>query len=287
MNRSIFSEVRYSVFQSGSRLNLFIAINVAVFLVIKLINVIEFLTGSTTDLAEFIIGRLILPAALPNLLKQPWSLISYMFLHEGFLHILFNMLWLFWIGRIFEEFLNTRKFTFVYFAGGLAGALLYILSYNLFPAFANALPHAVALGASASVMAIVVATATLLPDYTFHLLLFGPVRLKWIAIAYIVLDIISISGSNAGGHIAHLGGALLGYLFIIRLRQGNDWSKPFEGIVKKRSKLKVVSGGSKGRKVNEKPSEEEIDRILDKISKSGYDSLSNAEKQTLFKASQK
>jgi membrane associated rhomboid family serine protease len=285
---NIYNELKMKVFQSGSRLNLLIGINVIVFVAISLFGVFEFLFTKQRIYSALINDYLAVPTYLPTLLKRIWTPFTYMFMHAGFFHILFNMLWLFWIGRILEEYLNSKKLTFVYLAGGLAGAFFYILCYNIFPAFQEAKIISAAVGASAAVTAIVVATATLLPDYTLSLMFFGPVKLKWIAIVYIVIDLISIAGPNAGGHLTHLGGAIFGFLFIKSLQNGNDWSKPFEGYFSPKSKLKVVSknysAGAKTQK-NSVPDQELIDRILDKISQSGYNNLSKNEKEILFNAS--
>lgn len=273
------------MFHSGSRLYLFIGINVLIFLILNLVAIPEFLFAKTTSVSAWLELQLSMPAYLPALVYKPWTIITYMFSHKGFFHIFFNMLWLFWMGRIFEEYLNNRQFNFTYLAGGLGGAFLFILFYNIFPAFSDSLPFATLIGASASVMAIVVATATLLPDYTIQLLLFGSVRLKYLAIVYVILDIITMAGGNAGGSIAHLGGAALGYIYILQLRKGNDWSKLFMP----RPKLKPIPNRSPKSKSNtvRLPDQDAIDLILDKISKSGYESLTKEEKQQLFNASKK
>ncbi|NEU10044.1 rhomboid family intramembrane serine protease [Flavihumibacter sp. R14] len=283
MNRSLFSDLYYKVFQSGNPLYLFIGINVLVFLLIKLVAVAEFLfAGGSTASSEWLKLQLSMPAYLPALPYKFWSIITYMFNHDGLFHILFNMLWLYWLGRIFLDFLNKRQFIFTYLAGGLAGAALFIIAYNIFPVFKPAL-HIPLIGASASVMAVIAATATLLPDFTIHLLLIGPVRLKYLALVYFLIDVISIAGSNPGGSIAHIGGAILGFVYIRQLRAGNDWSK----IFRKRRKLTIVQKGNPTIKPSKLPDQEIIDQILDKISKSGYDSLSSKEKEQLFKASNK
>ncbi|MRX47980.1 rhomboid family protein [Pedobacter puniceum] len=279
-------ELRYKIFNSGSRVNLFIGINVIVFLAFNLIRVVQWLFTRQTTVYETIIDYLAVPTYTKELLFKFWTPFTYMFLHNGVFHILFNMLWLFWMGRIFEEFLNSKKLTFVYLAGGLAGAFLFIVSYNFLPAFSNQVIFATAVGASAAVTAIIVATATLLPDYTISLLLFGPVKLKWIALIYIVLDIISLAGANAGGHMAHLGGAIFGFLYIKSLQNGRDWSKPFINLFKPHKKLKVVSKNyNKPYQENIHPDQKTIDEILDKISQSGYDKLTKREKEILFRAS--
>jgi membrane associated rhomboid family serine protease len=218
---------------------------------------------------------------------QPWSLITYMFMHDSFFHILFNMLWLYWIGGILQEYLGNRKVIESYLSGGIFGGLLYIITYNLFPVFKDQISFTYAIGASAGVLAVVVATATLLPDYAISLLFFGPVKLKYLALISIVLDFISIPNGNAGGHIAHIGGALAGFLFIRYLYQrgGHLFPDKLFNLFEKKPNFKVHSGNKmKGHTVNI-TSQQEIDAILDKISKSGYDSLSKKEKEILFKAS--
>ena len=223
-----------------------------------------------------------------------------MFLHEGFMHILFNLLWLYFGGRIFSEFLGDKKLISTYILGGFAGAALYIVSFNIFPVFSEVYEISRLLGASASVLAVLIAISTYMPDYTVRLLFLGNVKLKYIAIFSIVLDILSIPNSNSGGHISHLGGALFGYLYVKQLQKGKDWSLVFYRWINtlgtlfkskpKKSKIKVVHRKSRddyeynAQKVNE---QERVDQILDKISKSGYDSLSKEEKDFLFKASQK
>jgi len=208
-----------------------------------------------------------------------------MFTQQGLFHILFNMLWLVWLGIIFLDFLKKRQLTFVYLAGGLAGGVLYLLAYNLIPVLQARAFQTVMIGSSASVSAVVFATATLLPDYTIRLLLFGNVKLKYLAVAFLVLDLLAMGGTNAGGSIAHIGGALLGFVYIKRLQNGQDWSRVI-GRRRKARKLRVVRNDvPPPREEPLVPNQEVIDRILDTISQSSYDSLTKAEKDALFKAS--
>ncbi len=297
-------------YAKGDAVTRLIFINIAVFLFINLgALVLGFFMGHP-EWAAWLERQFTLPADLSKLITRPWTLVTHMFAHAGFFHILFNMLWLYWMGRILREYLGSRKIVPIYVLGALAGALVYITAYNVVPAFRQAMPYSEALGASAGVMAIVVATATLLPDFRIHLLLIGPVKLKWLALAAVVLDVLAINGSNAGGSIAHLGGALFGYIFIKQLQNGHDWSI---GINRLLDWLASLSGPKKGprlhykntakssahkrsnaaRKKNEKKKyegddyQEKLDEILDKISRSGYDGLSKAEKDFLFKMSKK
>jgi membrane associated rhomboid family serine protease len=283
MNKNLLNELYSKAFRSGNALYLFIGINILIFLIISLIAVIEFLFKTNTSVASWLGKQLSVPANLEIVAYKPWTIITYMFLQRGVFHILFNMLWLYWMGMIFMDFLNKRQFIFTYLAGGVAGALLYLLAYNTLPAFGDLTQKSFLLGSSASVMAIVIGTATLVPDYTIRLLLFGAVRLKYLAFAYFILDIIGIGEGNPGGSIAHIGGAILGFVFIKQLNNGRDLSK----ILKKRSRLKVVPNKNNTRSETIHTDQDTIDKILDKISKSGYESLSKNEKEALFKASKK
>ena len=278
--------IYYKTFKSSSKIYLLIAINVFVFLAINIPSVIEQLFAQSDFIKSYSIEYLALPAYLPKLLTRFWTPLTYMFLHSGVFHILFNMLWLYWMGQIFEDFLGNRRIVGLYILGGLAGAAFYIISFNLIPAFANsgALILSSAVGASASVMAVIAAAATIAPNYTISLMFIGPVKLKWLILFYIAIDFLGIAGPNAGGEIAHLGGALLGFIYVKQLQRGNDWVGSIASIFKKRSKLKVVSN-NKNKKGPGKPRQDEVDRILDKISTSGYDNLSAQEKEILFRAS--
>lgn len=285
MRTSIVQELKQKVLHSGNSLNLFIALNIAVFLVFKLLLVIEVLSGSSGLISGFIMKQFMMPASLNQVIVKPWTILTYMFTHEGFFHVLFNMLWLFWLGRIFLDFLNNRQFVFTYIAGGVAGALLVLLVYALHPVFNFASGNSVLLGASASVSAIIVGVATLVPDYTIRMLFFGNVKLKYLALAFVVLSILGLAGGNAGGNFAHLGGAVLGFFYIRGLSRGNDFSRFFQRRTK-RAKFKVYKN-ERNSDWDTPPNQDYIDQILDKISQSGYKSLSKKEKDALFKASER
>lgn len=288
----ILEEIKLT-FKEGSMLTRLIYLNLGVFLVVKVFDALLFLFGFGE--VNFLIEWLAVPADLSQLLFKPWTLFSYMFLHQGFIHILFNMLWLFWLGKIFLEYLSGKQLLNVYLLGGLAGAVLYILAFNLFPKFSDVIPFSYALGASAAVYAVIVATAVYVPNYTVYLMFLGPVKLKYIAIVSIVLDVIFLSEGNAGGHIAHIGGAAFGYLYTKQLQQGKDISKGFGKTLdsvstwfKPKSKLKVTyRKGETDMEFNTRKNAEQkdIDKILEKIAKSGYESLSKSEKEILFKQS--
>ncbi|WP_428327433.1 rhomboid family intramembrane serine protease [Mucilaginibacter sp.] len=281
-----WQSIQYKMLRSGSKLNLLIGINIIVFLLINIPGTLETLIFRSNAIANFSNEYLLLPAYLPKLLTRFWTPFTYMFMHDGVFHILFNMLWLYWFGQIFEEYLGKDRTLGLYFSGGLTGAALFILSFNTLPFFTHnhAAEGAIMVGASASVMAIIVATATLLPDHTISLILIGPVKLKWLVLFFIIIDFLGITGLNAGGELSHLGGALIGYIYIKQLQKGHDWIGSVATLFKPKSKLKVVVNNT-SRKSNDLPRQEEIDLILDKISRSGYDSLNKQEKEILFRAS--
>ncbi|MDR1155494.1 MAG: rhomboid family intramembrane serine protease [Bacteroidales bacterium] len=269
-----------------------IAVNVAVFV---LYHVLRMFYSLFTDIRDFPLDHWLgAPADVDTLIGRPWTLITYMFFHQGILHILFNMLWLYWFGRIFRTYFSGWQLVNVYILGGLAGALFYVLSYNIFPVFAVEKHFAILLGASAGVLAVVMAISCHVPKYTVNLLFFGRIRLIYIALVTLVLDIISISTSdNSGGHIAHLGGAFFGYLFAVNFLKGRDitaWFGRFcawtGSFFKSKPKLKVAykRPPTDDREYNRQKNEDqqEIDRILDKISKGGYESLTRKEKEILF-----
>jgi membrane associated rhomboid family serine protease len=283
-------------FRHGSSLTRLIYINIAVFIVITLSAAAGFLFGNPL-IPKKLVGLLSVPSDVTSLLYKPWTLLSYMFVHKDVWHILFNMLWLYWFGIIFLEYLDQRKLVAVYLLGGLAGAVIYITSFNIFPVFRDVVHESVAIGASASVMAVVVAIAAYVPDYVVHLFLFGRVKIKYMALAIFILTSVVDFSVNSGGKLAHIGGALFGYLYTINLRQGRDIGKRFNSIIdslvtlfRPRKKLKVThkkpaSEYEYNRMKNEH--QVKINSILDKISKGGYDSLTKEEKEILFRESQK
>ena len=286
-------------FNQGNICLQLIYINVGIFVVTTLVSVILLLfnwnASSWLDFLE-------LPAWIPQFLVQPWSLFTYMFLHVGALHLLFNMLWLYWFGQLFLSFFSARHYRGLYLLGGLCGGLLYLLAFNVFPYFEAYVHGSYLLGASASVLAIVVATAVRQPEYRVNFMFVGAVRLKYVALFMVVTDLLFVTSSNGGGHIAHLGGALAGWWFAVSLQKGHDVTRWinlvfdwFSGgfrfkVSPKKSKMKVERGG---RAVDydynsrKKQQSEEIDRILDKLKKSGYSSLTTEEKKRLFDASKR
>ena len=287
-------------FKNSNILVRLIYINVAIFLFVNVLRVLNFLFA-IDGLDLFAVNWLAVPSSVIHLVIKPWTLVTYMFLHEDIMHILFNMLWLFWFGVIFLDYLKPRQLLSVYILGGLAGAILFIVSFNIFPVFYNSTNQAIALGASASIMAIVIAISVYRPNYEMNLILLGPIKIKWIALISVILDIISIDRSNPGGHIAHLGGAIFGYYFASRLNSGRDITLGFSKFLDKffklferKPRMRVTYRNPDVKKmtdmeynVSKKITQEQIDKILDKISKSGYGSLTKDEKAILFNNSKK
>ncbi len=293
------------IFRQKSILPTLILINTGVWLLVKVLQVLFYLFNHP-DVAiadDWITHYFALPAYFPALIARPWTFITYMFLHIDFWHIVFNMLWLFWFGKIFLEFLNSRQLALTYLMGGLAGGLFYICAFNIFPVFQGILHMSMALGASASVMAIVIATSFYVPNYSIQLLFIGRVKIIYLALALFIIDFFAIPSGNAGGHLAHIGGALWGFIYVLLIRQG--FGKQFfrfpgdltKGIIKffHFSKLHVSSRNPEYKRsmtdeeynFNKNLQQKKIDEILNKIAKGGYDTLTREEKEFLFKSSGK
>ncbi len=304
MNGGLFEDFKNAWSKPNNAVVQIILINVIVFVIVR-VSKVFFDISSTTDVFYFLFRKLQLPADVGSMLLQPWSLVTYFFTHYDFFHILFNMLFLYWFGRIIQEFLNSKRVISLYVLGGLFGGLLYIFIYNLIPFYSERVAESIMLGASAGVFAIVVGAAVFMPNYTFFLIFLGPVKIKYIAIFYVFMSFIGSTGGNAGGEIAHLGGAFIGWMYISQLNKGNDlgtWVigviQFFKSMFKPQPKIRVTHRtgnrrpsqkaprASKSSSSNE-PAQSEIDAILDKISQSGYESLSKEEKQKLFNASKK
>jgi membrane associated rhomboid family serine protease len=291
----ILDEIKKTI-RSGSSLTKLIYINIAVFLLISLGSIVGYLLNNQT-LSLSILNLFSVPSSIKALLLRPWTIITYMFTHKDILHILFNMLWLYWFGIIFLEYLDQKKLVAVYLLGGISGAVVYIISFNVFPVFDQVVAESVAIGASASVMAVVVAIAAYVPDYSVNLFLLGRIKIIYVAVAIFILTSVMDFSVNSGGKLAHIGGALFGYLYTVNLRRGHDLGKGLNKIIgffatlfKPRKKLRVTYKKqatdydyNKARADHQ----EKINKILDKISKGGYDSLTKEEKDLLFMESQK
>lgn len=267
-----------------------IAINAAVFLTLGVAGIVASLSGGNINR---MVDWLALPSAPMQLLSHPWTIVTYMFTQYDVWHILFNMLTLFWFGRLFCYRCTPRQLVALYIYGGITGGALYVAAAQLFPAIAGTL-----VGASASVMAIVIAIAILMPDHEIYMLLFGGVKLKWVAIGAVAIFAIGLVGQNAGGHVAHLGGIGAGLLFGLMMKRGVDITKPLNRLIdsiadalknaKPKRRKKISRRPERQTEINPEPySEARLDTILDKIKKSGYSSLTSDEKRFLFNASRR
>lgn len=285
-----------SQFRQGDNMTRLIIVNVAVFVIFLLLDMLSFLITGTTDyLARYAREWLALPSDPLAFITRPWTIVTYMFLHADFWHLLFNMLILFFSGRMFLEYVGDRRLLTVFLYGGIAGGMLFFLLFNISPAFTTGLPL---VGASAGVVAVLVAVATYVPNLPVRLFFVLEVKLWMVAALAVVGYVAGVTGSNGGGHLAHLGGAAVGYIFVQQLRKGNDWSIGLYNLFDRAKRWfepkpkvkKVYSNPSKkansttARNQNE---QQRIDEILDKISKSGYEKLTKDEKEFLFKFGKK
>ncbi len=289
----MISEIK-NYFLTGNIIAKLIFINLSIFIIANLVNLFFFLMAKSPE-GFNTIHWLGISSNPEIIISKPWTVVTYMFTHLSFFHILFNMIVFYVGGRLYCQFIGEKSLLGTYFIGGLAGGLLFILSYNYFPVFEELAPSSVAIGASASVMAVFIAVSTYTPNYQLPLILLGRIRLKYIAIFFVIIDLISIDKGNSGGHIAHLGGALWGFLYVLILKSGYDsgtflnrffdWIK---SLFKRKPKMKATFYAEKpltDEEYNKQraQTQKKIDGILDKISKYGYDSLSKEEKELLFK----
>ncbi len=287
----IVTEIK-ETFKNGSVLTRLIYINIAVFLLLKIVGVFFYLAGQP----YFLVDWLSVPSNIDALILKPWTPVTYMFLHAGFIHLLFNILGLYWFGKLFMYHLEGDKLLSVYILGGLAGAALYVVAYNIFPGLKNS--NGLLLGASASIFAILVAISFYDPDREIMVPLIGTFKLKYVTTFYLLLSVIGISSTNPGGNIAHLGGALWGWFYIFQLQKGKDLGAGLVNFVNKLAKLFKPKSHLKvthkqpprddydyNRQKNMQ--QDEMNHILDKIAKSGYESLSKKEKELLFKQGRK
>lgn len=287
---NIFDRIK-NFFLQKNALSRLMLINIVIWLICLFISVFTWLFN-VSDIS-FVTKLFAVPADISSLTDKPWSIFTYMFLQEEFWHLFFNMLMLYYGGQIFLQYFTQKQLLLTYIFGGLFGALFFIMSFNIFPVFENMRDSAVALGASASVLSILIAAATYQPEYKLNLFLLGEVKIKWIAIIFVVIDLLSIPKGNSGGHISHLGGALWGFLYAFMLRKDFD----IYMIFKRQPRIKVKSRNTDNHHQRPKTDEQynaeraqeqqEIDKILDKIAKNGYSSLSEKEKEYLFKQSKK
>lgn len=300
---TLWEDIQYRFLRDRSAVSRLLLINILAFALVSVFRLFMFFFDLSFE-ADALIRYLYVPGDASLFIQRIWTPITYQFMHVGIFHILFNMLMFYFLGRILEDFLGPKRVYVTYLAGGIVGALLFLISYSVFPVFTKTGNMGFLVGASGSVMAITAATAVLVPN--FEVFLFGVfrVKLKWLALALILIDVAGIPSGNPGGGIAHLGGAFFGMFYILYTKGvvGNPLEKFFESIgkiipptkpdEKKMFREKVYSTGETKRaqtsssKRNSKPNQDEIDAILDKISNSGYESLTKEEKELLFRASE-
>jgi len=270
----------------------YIVVNVLVYLIAGLFTVGSQLVTLGTHSSFFY--NLALPSNLEALIQRPWTLLTHFFYHQSFIHLLFNMLWLWVFGRMFFEYFTARHFHIIYWLGGLAGGVAYLWAYNFFGYFSTLVAMSVAMGASASIMAITLATVIAAPNNVVYLFGFLRIRIVWLVLAMVLLDFLSVTQANAGGHIAHLGGALAGALYAYFTLHSHAapqsplqrfavkcralWAKVLTIKRKKKSQTTKTNAAQSA-----KEDEKEIERILAKLAKGGYASLSSAEKEKLFR----
>ncbi len=291
----MFDEFKSAFSRPNNGLPQLIVINVTIYFVLLILWLV--LWGNDSIFLA-IYNQFAIPPAIREFITKPWTLVTYMFTHSmlDVFHILFNMLFLYWFGKLFVEYLGSDKLIALYVLGGLVGGASFLALHYFFPEFVG---DRGMVGASGAIFAIVVATAALLPDYTFYLMLIGPVKIKYIAAFYVVLSVVLLrQGVNVGGNIAHLGGAMIGYVYIKQLKVGVNWAGWItstiawvKGLFSPRQNVKVSYRKEAPTKRTPSPtsgiSQQEIDAILDKISEGGYESLSKDEREKLFKASKK
>ena len=281
---NILDNLKYR-FKNAGIVEQLIYVNLAVFLLVFISNTFGFLFQSNSNL---LVNWFALPANFDDFISKPWTIITYGFLHTSFLHILLNLIALFYIGHLFQQYFTAKQLINFYLLGTLFGGIIFVASYNFFPALQQTAHNSVVLGASAGISAIFIGIATYIPNYELKFPLIGFVKLWILAAFWIAIDIIQIPAGNAGGHLAHIGGALFGFLYVNQASNKElNILKPFKKFFQKKEKpLKTVyKSGKKTSKTSRKKStnQQEIDVILDKISKSGYDTLTKSEKDFLFK----
>lgn len=280
----------FSLPKNSTLVNL-IYINIGVFLAAKLIEIVCTLFNLNSFSA---LSYLHLTAQINLLLKQPWSVLTYMFLHTDFFHLFFNMICLYGFGKLFLNYFSQKQLVGLYLLGGLGAGICFIAAYNIFPYFENAVNKSFLLGASGSIMAIILAIALYIPNFEIQLLFIGKIKLKWIAMAMILISVFNTTSSNAGGEFAHIGGALIGIIYMYLYKKGKDIVSPINKLIDKittlckpKPKIKFSKQPKSDAFYNQqrKNDQQTLDTILDKVKKSGYSSLSDKEKKQLFDTS--
>lgn len=288
MTAGEFIKRQLRAFRASPMLMQIIVVNIAVFVLLRLAAITGIFSGAD-GIAPMLLGWLELPSDPASFIMRPWTALTYMFTQYDVMHILFNMLWLYWFGTLFNMVATPRQLLALYILGGLGGAVFFMAGYNIFPFLAH--HRGMLLGSSASVLAIVTATVCLMPDFRMNLLFIGSVKIKWIALATYALVILGVTGANAGGNLAHLGGVAVGALWAIRLKQGSDFTVPLCRLLDRLANIRKIGRAShpsqSARPANARPGISDSDRatldiILEKIKKSGYAALTPAEKKLLF-----
>jgi membrane associated rhomboid family serine protease len=289
--------------QDGNSLVMMMTILALAFCIFKFLYIAYYLSGWSIDsYYKGIFDWFILPAEFGKLADRPWTILTYMFMHDGVLHLLGNVLWLWAFGYILQDLAGNNKLVPLFLYGGFAGALLFVLANNIFPALSAKIDGRTLQGASAGVMAIAIATTTLAPDYRVFPMLNGGIPLWVITVVFVIIDFASIPTANGGGHIAHIGGAAIGFVFVLQLRKGNDWSawmnrffdwctnlfNPDKKEWKKTAKKENYynTKGTQPYKKVANVTQKRIDDILDKINQQGYRFLTDEEKEILKRASE-
>lgn len=269
-------------FRQSSTLMKIVWVNVAVFVLLRLIAIV-FVFSGRPDYIDMMLAQVELPSSPAVFLTRPWTLVTYMFAQYDLLHVVFNMLWLYWFGTMFTMTASSRRLLTLYLCGGLAGAVLFMLGYMVLPMFHSS--YGSLIGSSASVIAVVTAVAILMPRFKMHLLLIGSVSVKWIAIVTIVLVLVGVTGSNAGGEIAHIGGVIAGVLYGLWIKRGHEFS--FHRPAWRRAPADAPAPSQSSDSGLSADERAQLDAILDKIKKSGYTSLTPSERERLFSVSRK
>lgn len=289
--------------QDGNNVIMMMAVLATVFCIFKFIYIIYYLSNLNREaFYTNIFNWFILPAEVDRLMARPWTLLTYMFMHDGVFHLLGNALWLWAFGYILQDLAGNSKILPLFLYGGLAGAFLFVLSNNIFPGLQAQIHGRTLEGASAGVMAIAIATTALAPDYRIFPMLNGGIPLWVLTIVFVIIDFASVTGSNGGGHIAHLGGGAIGFIFVLQLKRGRDWSvwlnrafswlgnlfNPDKKEWRKTAKdeLYYETGGTAPFKKKPNVTQKRIDEILDKINQQGYHFLTDEEKEILKRASE-
>jgi membrane associated rhomboid family serine protease len=294
---------RLSLAQAKNALIMLVAINLVLFVILIFVQAIYYLQFGSDATAEFqvrVLKWFALPAEPMQILSRPWTILTHMFVHVGVWHILGNMLWLWTFGYILQDLTGNRKIFPIYIYGALAGALAFVLAYNFLPALKPSLHYASAFGASAGVMAVAAAVTTIAPGYRIFPMLNGGIPIWVITVIYLIIDLATIPESNTGGHIAHLAGAVAGFLFVYFFRRGYDWggwmNKAYDWVndlfdpekPRKGRNMKTelfYKSGARPYKKTPNVTAQRVDEILDKINQKGYSSLSDEEKELLRRAS--